>query len=116
MKKLTMAAALAVLLVGLWLVGCGGDAEASACAGCSVELAAKDGTMVGDALYCSACAEKKAAEPVAARHDCAGGCGMMDWPEDQMTEIDGQWFCKGCAATMEGDTPDHDDHEGHNHG
>lgn len=118
MKKLTMVAAVAVLLAGLWLVGCGDDAEASACAGCGAELAAKDTQVVGDAAYCAGCATKKAEEPVTARHDCAGGCGMKDWPEDQMSEHDGQWYCKGCAAGMDDGEHDHDhdDHTGHNHG
>ena len=118
MKKLTMTAALAVLLAGLWLVGCGGDADASACAGCGVEMKDGDAKMVDDKAYCGGCASKNAAEPVTARHDCAGGCGMMDWPEDQMTEHDGKWYCKGCAAGVDdhGHDHDHGSHDGHDHG
>jgi hypothetical protein len=46
-------------------------------------------------------------------HDCAGGCGMTAVPADQMTEIDGKYYCAGCAAKVkEGG----DDHDGHDHG
>ena len=120
MKRFAIPALLVLALGALLLAGCGTKAEASACAGCGHELAAKDAVMVGGAAYCKACAEKKAGEAVTARHDCAGGCGMMDWPEDQMTQIDGQWYCKGCAANLQGgESHDHDhgdDDHGHDHG
>jgi len=40
------------------------------------------------------------ATDVAAAHDCAGGCGMTAVPEAQMTEIDGKWYCAGCAKGL----------------
>ena len=43
-------------------------------------------------------------------HDCAGGCGMTNVPEDQLTEIDGKWYCAGCAKKVQ------ESHEGHGHG
>ncbi len=118
MSKFLKTAAVAVLLLGLAaLYGCGGDAEANVCAGCDAELDASQAKMVGDAMYCAACAQKKANEEVIARHDCEGGCGMTDWPEDKMSQIDGKWYCKGCADKMQDDHGhDHDDHDGHDHG
>ncbi len=47
-----------------------------------------------------------------ATHDCAGGCGMTAMPEDQMTEIDGKWYCAGCAKKVQ----DEGEHEGHGEG
>lgn len=41
------------------------------------------------------------ATDVAAVHDCAGGCGMNAVPEAQMTQIDGKWYCAGCAKGMQ---------------
>lgn len=44
------------------------------------------------------------------KHDCAGDCGMKDVPVDQLTEIDGKFYCAGCAkSVME------EDHTGHDH-
>jgi hypothetical protein len=36
---------------------------------------------------------------VAATHDCAGVCGMTNVPTDHMTEINGKFYCGGCAVT-----------------
>lgn len=119
MKRIAIPALVILAAAALLLAGCGGDSQTSACAGCGEDVAAKDAVMVGGETYCAACAEKKAGETVTARHDCAGGCGMKDWPEDQMTQIDGQWYCKGCAAEMQGGEDAHDhDHgdDGHDHG
>ncbi len=125
MRRNVLLIGTAVMLLVLALtVGCSGEkAEASVCAGCGAEMDAKDATMMGDAMMCAGCAEKKAEEPVVARHDCAGGCGMTDWPEDQMTAHDGQWYCKGCAANLpEGEAGSdddghvHDESDGHTHG
>ena len=44
-------------------------------------------------------ATESAAEAVAV-HDCAGGCGMKAVPESQMTEVDGKWYCAGCAKKV----------------
>lgn len=43
------------------------------------------------------------ATDVAAAHDCAGGCGMTAVPEAEMTEIDGKWYCAGCARGLKKD-------------
>ncbi len=43
-------------------------------------------------------------------HDCEGGCGMTDMPADKTTEIDGKFYCVGCAKHLQSD-----DHEGHSH-
>lgn len=34
---------------------------------------------------------------VAQTHDCDGGCGMTNVPMDKLTEIDGKFYCQGCA-------------------
>ena len=47
---------------------------------------------------------------VVATHDCDGGCGMTDMPADQTTEIDGKFYCAGCAKHIQ-----EGDHEGHTH-
>ena len=53
---------------------------------------------------------EKADTPVVATHDCDGGCGMKAMPADQTTEIDGKFYCAGCAKHMQ-----EGNHEGHNH-
>ncbi|MBE0567660.1 MAG: hypothetical protein IH621_17015 [Krumholzibacteria bacterium] len=50
-----------------------------------------------------------AADQAVATHDCAGGCGMTAVPEDQLTLVDGKWYCAGCVAKAK-------EHEGHDHG
>lgn len=50
-----------------------------------------------------------AAGQVVATHDCAGGCGMTAVPEDQLTLVDGKWYCAGCVTKAK-------EHEGHDHG
>lgn len=61
-------------------------------------------------------AAKDAEAPVVATHDCDGGCGMKAMAADQTTEVDGKFYCAGCAAKAKGDHPEgHDSHEGHNH-
>ena len=39
---------------------------------------------------------------------CAGGCGM-EMPKSAAKEIDGKFYCAGCAAKMAGDMHDHGD-------
>ncbi len=57
-------------------------------------------------------AEKvEAAAEVAVTHDCAGGCGMTKMPADKTTEVDGKFYCAGCAKKAEAG----DSHEGHSH-
>ena len=75
-------------LMSLFLVaGCGGDSDTAENA-----------------------AEKATEEVQVATHDCDGGCGMKDVPKDQLTEIDGKFYCAGCAKKVQ-----EDDHSGHNH-
>ncbi len=63
------------------------------------------------------CGGDKAAEETeaiqVATHDCDGGCGMKNMPAGQTTEIDGKFYCAGCAAKAKGD--EGGSHEGHNH-
>ncbi len=58
------------------------------------------------------CSDKKAEEAAAtiATHDCDGGCGMTNMPADKTTEIEGKFYCTGCAKHMQ-----EGNHEGHNH-
>ncbi len=102
--------ALAVVLTllalgGLVLAGCGSkEAEQPAAQQTTEQPAAEHPA-----------AEHPAAEPAgdaaAAVHDCAGACGMTAVPEDQLTEIDGKWYCAACAHKLDGG-----DHSGHGHG
>lgn len=55
-------------------------------------------------------ATEEAAETVVATHDCDGGCGMTDMAADKTTEIDGKFYCAGCAKHMQEGS-----HEGHSH-
>lgn len=58
------------------------------------------------------------ATEVAQTHDCDGGCGMTNVPMDHLTEIDGKFYCQGCAnkvkAATEAETTESPDE--HNHG
>lgn len=90
-KKTILATALVALLTLVpLLAGCGGGGEEES----------------------AAPAEKAASAETVATHDCAGDCGMTNAPEDQMTEIDGKWYCTGCAAKL----TEEEDHSGHDHG
>ena len=83
------------------------------CAGCgSKEAEQTQATQEAEAP--AAATEHPAAEHPAAEageavatHDCAGGCGMTNVPEDQLTELHGQWFCAGCAKKHA------EEHKGH---
>jgi hypothetical protein len=95
-KRLILGASLITLLAfGVLVVGCGGgdDTASQAESAAPVEKA-------------------ESAETVAA-HDCAGECGMKAVPEDQMTEVDGKWYCAACAkkAQAEGEA-DHPQGDG----
>lgn len=65
-------------------------------------------------------AEQPAAESatqVAETHDCDGGCGMTEVPMDKLTEINGKYYCAGCAAKAKEEAgEDGESHEGHDHG
>ena len=105
MLFLTLAVAV-VALAALAVTGCGSK-EAQ-------EAQAPQETQAAPATTetAPAAAEAEAATPAegVAVHDCAGGCGMTNVAEDQLTEIDGQWYCAGCAKKAQ------ESHEGHGHG
>ena len=85
-KRLILGASLITLLAfSLLIAGCGDGGEDTAAETKSAVPAEE-----------AAPAAETATETVAA-HDCAGGCGMKAVPEDKMTEIDGKFYCAGCA-------------------
>ncbi len=51
------------------------------------------------------------ADTVVVAHDCAGDCGMTKMTPEQTKEIDGKFYCTGCAKKLEAE----DAHKGHNH-
>lgn len=82
MKKGTlilMAASLALLLI---LVGCSNGADENEAATPPAQTADEAGTQL------------------AAAHDCDGGCGMTAVPMDKLTQINGKYYCQGCAAKV----------------
>ena len=118
-RMLVLTTVLALVAIGaLALAGCGSkEAEAQACSACGMTLAADKTHTVDGKLYCDHCVPKTPAaiDPAAGDqavvvHDCAGACGMKDVPEAQLTEIDGKWYCAGCAKAAA------EDHTGHDHG
>lgn len=118
-RMLVLATLLVLVALGaLALAGCGSkEAQAQACSACGMTLAADKTHTVDGKLFCEKCVPKPdaaaapaAGEQAAAVHDCAGGCGMTAVPEDQLTEIEGQWYCAGCARKAG------EDHTGHGHG
>ncbi len=77
MRKGTMIVLAAALVLLLAVIGgCGG--------GQTDEAATPPAT--GDATQ------------LAETHDCDGGCGMKAVPLDKLTEINGKFYCAGCAA------------------
>jgi len=87
-KRLILGASLITLLAfSLLIAGCGGGDTAS-----EAESAAPAEGAAPTA--------ETATETVAV-HDCAGGCGMKAMPEDKMTEIDGKFYCAGCAKKVQ---------------
>ncbi len=89
-KRLILGASLITLLAfSLLIAGCGGGGEDTAAEAESAAPAEEP-----------APAAETAAETVAV-HDCAGGCGMKAVPEDKMTEIDGKFYCAGCAKKVQ---------------
>jgi len=59
----------------------------------------------------------EAAAQVAEAHDCDGGCGMTAVPMDKLTEVNGKFYCAGCAAKAKAEAgTDEEGHEGHGHG
>ncbi len=87
-KRLILGASLITLLsFGLLIAGCGSGDDTASQAESSAPVEKAD-----------------QAETVAA-HDCAGECGMKAVPEDQMTEVDGKWYCAGCAKKAQAEHP-----------
>jgi len=104
MKKLTI---LAILVAALFLMtGCSGSketankAEQAEQAAPTTEAAPSEAAPAETMPAESTPAESMPGEAVAT-HDCAAGCGMTNVPEDQMTEIDGKWYCAHCAKKMQ---------------
>lgn len=64
-------------------------------------------------------AEKAADEVIVVTvHDCDGDCGMTGVAVEEMTVVDGKYYCAGCAKKAAGaEQPGHDghDHSGHDH-
>ncbi len=88
-KRLILGASLITLLAfSLLIAGCGGGEDTAA--------EAESAAPVKEAAPAAETAAETATESVAV-HDCAGGCGMKAVPEDKMTEIDGKFYCAGCA-------------------
>ena len=137
MTKRAMTLTTAALALGalLALAGCGGGGEEQqaaeagkaaegeqvtmVCSACGMEVTAEDAQKVEGRILCGHCVPKdQAAQEAVVVHDCAGPCGMVEVPEDQLVEIDGKWYCQGCAKNVQQDE-DHDhtdgDH-GHDHG
>jgi hypothetical protein len=85
MRKLLTILALMLFALPLALAGCGETEQADS--------------------------EADAVEKIAT-HDCDGGCGMKDVSTDQLKEIDGKFYCAGCAQKVEKE----EDHSGHDHG
>lgn len=83
----------AMLLMLPLLAGCGGgeDAASEAESAATAEQPATAEHPAGTEH------PAKAATETAAMHDCAGDCGMKAVPEAQMTEVNGKWYCAGCA-------------------
>jgi PBP1b-binding outer membrane lipoprotein LpoB len=103
MLPLTVALAL-VLLVAVLTGGCGQkeaeEAQAPPPASTTQEAQAPAATEAAETADSTTAG--------VAVHDCAGGCGMTNVPEDQLTEIDGKWYCAGCAKKLQ-----EEDHSGH---
>ncbi len=59
--------------------------------------------------------EKAQKSEVAATHDCDGGCGMKDVPMDQLTKVDGKYYCASCAEKAKSGDHGHDDHKHGDH-
>lgn len=100
-KRLILGASLISLLaIFLLLSGCGdygSDDASKAESAAPAEEAATTETVPETAAETAAETATEAVTEIVAAHDCAGGCGMHAVPEDQMTEIEGKWYCAGCA-------------------
>jgi len=98
-KRLILGASLITLLAfSLLIAGCGGGGEDTA-------AEAESAAPAEEAAPAAETAAETATETVAV-HDCAGGCGMKAVPEDKMTEIDGKFYCAGCAKKVQAEGHD----------
>ncbi len=116
MKRILVLIAM-IALSAFAFSGCGSGASAKVpCeGGCGMEMAKSDATEVDGQFYCAGCAAHAGHEQEAmdsgdmsqdadaAQVACAGGCGM-DMAKSDAKEIDGKFYCAGCAA-----------HAGHGH-
>ncbi|MFO7608020.1 MAG: hypothetical protein R6X35_02305 [Candidatus Krumholzibacteriia bacterium] len=105
-RFLIMMFVLTCLAGALLLAGCG-DGEAEQAEQAAPPSGQPAGTAAQPAVEHS---NEHPAATAVATHDCDGGCGMTAVPEDQMTEIHGQWYCGGGAKRAQ------EDHAGHDHG
>jgi hypothetical protein len=98
-KRLILGASLVSLLaIFLFIAGCGDGGEDAAT---QADHPAPAEHPTADAATEAADAAAETATEAVAMHDCAGGCGMNDMPADKMTEIDGKFYCAGCAKKVE---------------
>ena len=75
----------AVLFLMPLVAGCGGGSTEEKAA--PAESAATE----------TAAETTEAAAETVATHDCDGGCGMTGVAEAKLTEVEGKWYCAGCA-------------------
>jgi len=111
-KRMIPATFLVALLCALPLMGCSGGEENAEPAESAAESAVETPAESTVETPAESTVETPAAE--VAVHDCDGGCGMTNVPVDKMTEVDGKFYCAGCAAKLEGG--EEEDHSGHDHG
>lgn len=104
MKKMLILLALLALFA---VAGCGGGSQDTQAEAAKTTEAPADTAPVSE----HPTAEHPTAETQLAAHDCDGGCGMTNVPMAQLTEIDGKYYCAGCAKSLKSD----EDHSGHNH-
>jgi len=108
-RRIMLIGSLAALLIMLLIVaGCGGKDDSAS----QAESAAPAETKAEHPTEHPAAQAAETATETAAVHDCAGGCGMTAVPESEMTEIDGKWYCAGCAKKIQ----EEKEHAGHDHG
>jgi hypothetical protein len=100
-KRLILGTAIVALAALLLLAGCGGGEDTDTKAESAAEAAPE-----------AAPATEASEAATVASHDCAGGCGMKDWPEDQMTEIEGKWYCAGCAKKVQAESEEKEHGDG----
>ena len=106
-KRLILGASvIGLLAMFLFIAGCGDGGEEATT---QAEHPASSEHPTADAATEAAKVEVEKAADAVAVHTCAGGCGMKDMPADQMTEIDGKFYCAGCAKKVESGGEGHGD-------